>query len=87
MYNPRDWYWIVGGTGPHLEPGKRHPPYRRVYSSKMGVYVETSDPNYTEWLERQRTLSGMEHPATRIAAESDLVEVLRAHDVEFGKAA
>ena len=38
MYNPNDWYWIVGGDA------------ARVYSSASGVYVPSDDPAHQKWL-------------------------------------
>jgi hypothetical protein len=37
-FNPRDWYWFVGGDG------------SKLYGSKNNVYVDpNSDPDYTAW--------------------------------------
>jgi hypothetical protein len=39
LYNPRDWYWIVGGD------------QERVFSSKAGTYVSPEDTAYAEFLQ------------------------------------
>lgn len=38
QYNPKDWYWIVGGDE------------SQVYSSKLGNYVAVADQTYQAWL-------------------------------------
>jgi hypothetical protein len=37
-YDPRRWYWFVGGDN------------SKVYSSAVGDYVPLSDPKYVAWL-------------------------------------
>lgn len=39
MYDPSDWYWVVGYD------------YRRFWSSARRAYVPASDPVYVEWVE------------------------------------
>lgn len=38
FYNPKDWYWIVGGDA------------SQVYSSKSGDYVPSEDATYRAWV-------------------------------------
>ena len=60
MYNPLDWYWIVGGTGPQIAtPGS---PFTgdetRVFSSARLQYVPVSDPQYQAWRSSQMAVNG-----------------------------
>jgi hypothetical protein len=85
MFNPRDWYWIVGASGPHLpDADAAHPAHDRVYSSSRGAYVEVSDPTYREWREAQlAAIPYVLEPATRIAYEAELDQVLRQYDMRL----
>lgn len=39
MFDPRDWYWIVGGDE------------TRLWSTKAGSYVPATDADFLAWLE------------------------------------
>lgn len=39
QYNPKNWYWVVGGDG------------ASVYSSAAGEFVPTSDATFVAWKE------------------------------------
>jgi hypothetical protein len=87
-FNPRDWYWIVGGNGPHLEAGTSliHPKHDRVYSSAKQAYVPVNDKAYQAW--RTRLLAAtpiIKEPATRIDTEENLSAVLKQHGLTLGK--
>ena len=89
MYNPLDWYWIVGGTGPHITaPGA---PFTgdetRVFSSARLQYVPVSDPQYQAWRSSQMAVNGGREPATRIDTEANLAAVLAPHGLAFLNAA
>lgn len=81
-FTPDDWYWIVGGDGPH----KAHAdaPFTadetQVYSSKLGAYVPASDPGYQAWRKRLAFSTGWpDAGATRIDSEISLTDVLMRH--------
>lgn len=59
FYNPADWYWTVGGDT------------TRVFSSKSGDYVPSTDAAYAAFLSDGTA-------ATRIDTEANLGEVLAA---------
>lgn len=59
---PADWYWVVNGST------------ARVYSSKVGDYVDISDPAYTAWL----AAGGV---PSRSVSEAELGEVLAAYSL------
>jgi hypothetical protein len=40
IYNPNDWYWVVGGDD------------TQVYSSKTGTIVPIDNEDYQNWLPR-----------------------------------
>jgi len=85
---PHNWYWIVGGAGPHLPNAKaKHPAHTRVFSSAAMKYVPSQDPEYLRWRKSQMDITGMKEPATRIDTEENLAAVLKQHslgDPNFG---
>ena len=79
LFDIRNWYWIVGGNGPHI--ANAGDPFTgdetRVYSSKRAAYVPASDPTYVAWL------AGDLVP-TRIDTEANLIEVLTSEGLPTG---
>lgn len=86
-FNPRNWYWIVDGAGPHLPDGGRHSPHTKVYSSAAGRYLSTGDSRYETWCEDLLRVTGVAQPATRIATEEELADVLRQYGLKVGEPA
>jgi hypothetical protein len=89
MYKPSDWYWIVGGNGPHIAaPGD---PFTgdetRVFSSARLQYVPVSDPQYQTWIAQQKAVNGGSNPTTRIDTEANLAAVLADYGLAFPNAA
>jgi len=41
MFDPRDWYWSIGGGATRAAP--------RIYGSRRNIYVEETDPEYQIW--------------------------------------
>lgn len=77
-YDPHNWYWIVGGDGPHLSSNdSRFQEHSEVYSSLQRGYVPVSDPSYLAWL------TDSAHSPTRIASETDLAGVLASQGLRF----
>ena len=78
IFNGADWYWIVGGSGPHKEHADA--PFTgdegRVYSTKAGGYVPATDPDYQDWLSQTAQSLGIPNPTTRIDTEENLSTVL-----------
>ena len=83
LFNGADWYWIVGGNGPH----KQHADAAftgdetRVYSSKAGSYVPADDPTYVAWRSETAQRMGIPNPTTRIDTEDNLSAVLAQHGI------
>lgn len=81
MFDARDWYWIVGGDGPHKVHADS--PFTgdeaRVYSTKAGGYVPAIDPDYQAWLIRTSQVMSILNPTTRIDTEDNLSAVLAQH--------
>ena len=76
MYNPRDWYWIVGGAGPHLDDnGEFTGDETRRFASARNTYVPADDPAYVEWRDAAVAMLGYD-PTTRIDTEDNLANVL-----------
>jgi hypothetical protein len=71
-YNPLDWYWIVGGDGPH-EPFTGDE--SRRFSSARNGYVPSTDETYVAWQAAQEAERGFD-PTTRIDTEDNLAAVL-----------
>jgi hypothetical protein len=87
--NPLDWYWFVGGTGPHIAaPGD---PFTgdetKVFSSATLSYVPSTDPTYLAWRSRQMAENGGYDPTTRIDTEANLAAVLAPYGLAFPNAA
>ena len=76
-FRPRDWYWIVGGGGPHIdEPGGDHTgDESRVFASARNQYVPATDATYVAWKDAQMAALG-DDPTTRIDTETNLADVL-----------
>ena len=87
-YNPFDWYWYVGGDGPHIDaPGDPLTgDESQVYSSARDLYVPVSDPAYNAWLTDRSAVYGLFDPTTRIDTQDNLVIVLQAYGLnpQFG---
>lgn len=84
LFNAHDWYWIVGGTGPHLSPSaSEHPPHDMVYSSARQAFVALDHPDYVRWREIRLEALGGAEPATRISSGVELEEVLRPYGITF----
>lgn len=82
-YNPLDWYWFVGGTGPHV--ASTGAPFTgdetRVFSSARGRYVPVSDTTYQAWRTAEVAQSGGHEPTTRIDTEANLAAVLAPYGI------
>lgn len=63
IFNPLDWYWIVGGD------------QTQVYSSARGIFVPVADPTYVAWLAIPGTPPNV---ATKIDTAANLGQVLAA---------
>jgi hypothetical protein len=75
-YDPRDWYWIVGGGGPHVARLDEFTgDARRVFSSARNKYVAATDATYLAWKATQVEENGFD-PTTRIDTEASLSDVL-----------
>jgi hypothetical protein len=86
-FNVADWYWIVGGNGPHKEHADAEftGATDRVYSSRTGCYIPSNDRVYLEWIKfmgPQMSLPEGVTPATRIDSEENLQEVLKVHGMK-----
>jgi len=82
-YNARDWYWIVGGNGPHLETADAAftGDESRVFSSAVNRYVAGNDPTYVAWRDGLKARNEGVDPTTRIDTEANLAAVLRPYDI------
>lgn len=82
MIDLRDWYWIVGGSGPHMDDqGKLGGDDSRVFSSKRNAYVPSDDPDYLNWIsDKEPSFGG--NPTTRIDTEENLAAVLKDYNIE-----
>lgn len=84
LFNVKDWYWIVGGDGPH----KKHAEAAftgdesRVYSSVKLAYVPSDDSEYGAWRSQMGSRLGMSDPTTRIDTEENLADVLSRHGIQ-----
>lgn len=61
-YNPKDWYWVVAGDT------------SKVFSSKIGDFVQASDPTYQAWV----ASGGV---PTNIVSAAELGEVLAPYNL------
>jgi hypothetical protein len=77
QYDPRDWYWIVGGDGPH-EPFTGDD--TRVFASARNGYVPVADATYVAWQAAQMAERGLD-PTTRIDTEANLAAVLLPYGI------
>jgi hypothetical protein len=84
QYDATDWYWIVGGEGPH-EPFTGDE--TRRFASARNAYVPADDPTYLAWQEAQTAARGFD-PTTRIDTEDNLAAVLLPYGItaNFGGA-
>jgi hypothetical protein len=77
-FNPADWYYIVGGNGPHKEFA--HSPWEadasRAWSTKRNAYVPYDDKDYATWRQTFGDMPPGVEPATRIDTEANLKDVL-----------
>lgn len=82
-YDPSDWYWIVGGEGPHKAAADAafSADDSRVYSSARGRYVPVDDKKYLAWKDKACLVMSLSDPATRIDSEENLADVLKAHAI------
>jgi hypothetical protein len=81
-FNPSDWYWFVGGNGPHIaKPGD---PFTsdetKVFSSARQAFVPVSDATYQAWMSAGKAADGYD-PTTRIDSEANLADVLAAYGI------
>ena len=51
LFNPLNWYWIVGGNGPHIDTpgGDFTGDASRVFASARNGYVPATDATYVTW--------------------------------------
>jgi hypothetical protein len=82
FFNPLDWYWIVGGNGPHIdEPGDDFTgDETRRFSSARNGYVPASDATYVAWRDAAVAESGIDR-TTRIDTEANLAAVLAPYGI------
>lgn len=82
--NLRDWYWIVGGNGPHREHADA--PFTgdesRRYSSAKLRYVPADDQDFLRWKDANAPMLGLPDPSTRIDTEANLAIVLEANGLK-----
>lgn len=83
MFDPNDWYWIVGGTGWLLASPSA--PFTgdetRMYSSASLAYVPPSDAAYGAWKVRVGPQFGISDPTNRIDTEAHLADVLSEYGI------
>ena len=81
LYNPLNWYWIVGGGGPHLDAnGDFTGDDTRRFSSSVNAYVPADDPGFVAWRDAAVTMVGHD-PSTRIDTEANLTVVLEPYGI------
>lgn len=84
VFTAGNWYWFVGGTGPHK--ASEQDPFTgdesRVYSSARLSYVPSSDPSYLEWKKFVGLQCGLSDPTTRIDTEENLRDALKIHGID-----
>jgi hypothetical protein len=81
FYNPLDWYWIVGGGGPHLdENGEFTGDETRRYASGRNQYVPVDDATFVAWRDAAVAMVGYD-PTTRIDTETNLAAVLEPYGI------
>jgi hypothetical protein len=82
LFNPLDWYWIVGGNGPHIDApgGEFTGDADHVFSSARNGYVPADDAAYQAWREARIAETGADM-TTRIDTEDNLAAVLLPYGV------
>jgi hypothetical protein len=82
-FNARDWYWIVGGTGPHIAAPDADftGDASRVFASARNQYVPSTDADYLAWKDAQMSANGGIDPTTRIDTETNLAALLTSYGV------
>jgi hypothetical protein len=82
FFNPLNWYWIVGGNGPHIdEPGGEFTgDETRRFSSARNGYVPATDATYVAWRDAAVAETGTDR-TTRIDTEANLAAVLAPYGI------
>jgi len=82
-YNASDWYWIVGGTGPHItgHDADFTGDASRVFSSARNQFVPSTDVDYLAWKDAHMSSNGGIDPTTRIDTEANLAAVLTPYGI------
>jgi hypothetical protein len=82
IFTPLDWYWIVGGNGPHIDApgGDFTGDETRRFSSARNAYVPATDETYVAWRDAEVAMSGVD-PTTRIDTEENLAAVLLPYGI------
>jgi hypothetical protein len=86
LFNAIDWYWIVGGSGPHLDGnGDFTGDETRRFASGRNQYVPAEDTTYVAWRDAAVVMVGYD-PTTRIDTEANLTLVLEPYGItpDFG---
>jgi hypothetical protein len=86
IYNPLNWYWIVGGGGPYLdENGEFTGDETRRFASARNQYVPVDDATFVAWRDAAAAMLGYD-PSTRIDTETNLAAVLEPYGItpDFG---
>lgn len=85
IFNAADWYWIVGGDGPHVTTdGSTHTgDETRVYSSARLQYVPVDDQQYLDWKSAVMPRFGNMDPTTRIDTLDNLAAVLTHNGIDM----
>jgi hypothetical protein len=81
-YDPLNWYWIVGGDGPHIDApgGDFTGDASRAFSSARNAYVPATDATYVAWRDAGVATFGFD-PTTRIDTEDNLAAVLLPYGI------
>jgi hypothetical protein len=82
-FNALDWYWIVGGNGPHIDApgGDFTGDASQVFASSRNQYVPSTDATYVAWKEARMADNGGIDPTTRIDTEANLAAVLEPYGI------
>lgn len=81
MFNPTDWYWILGGEGPHVDEGGNYTgDETRVFSSARNHYFPSDDATYLAWKHTGLTEQHTDL-TTRIDTEANLTTVLAEYGI------
>jgi len=87
IFDPRDWYWFVGGGGPNLDDNGEHTgDESQAFSSKRNQYVPSDDPEFAAWRDAMKAGAGLPpestaDPTTRIDTEDNLADVLEPYGI------